>query len=640
MSRRARPVARFAEGSRPPLPRVRARGASRSRLPYALWAPAAPGSAGHDRAVPARARDPRRRARAGPRATIPRRRRERRGDPAAAREPRLRAAVVPPPLVRRCPARPAEGASCDSQVRARPGGCCVPARGRIPGRRAVAHRPGPREASRSDPPAGVGGGRRAGPALGSRAFLARRRGRGPCARECGGGVGGHGPRLDESVAGGEWAARARRARRAGGARPRHGGTRAAQEARAGRAPPARARAREQAANLVRAGRHGAAPRSRVRDTAAARGRRRPPAPASAAGGGSSRPARRGSTRSMRRMGRRLTSRGRGLGSLAARRPAHSAPGMRRSLVVLIVDALGWRSACETPGFAPSLPHRRRIETILGFSSGALPTLFTGRMPSEHGRWLMFQRARARSPFAGFHWTRVLPPRVQRSEALRRMLSRVVERRGVRGYFHLYDVPRWLLPQFDIAEREDIFAPGGLPVDSLWDAVERRGLSWRRWNWRTPEAENLQQIERCVASAEPAVMVCYTAELDAALHHEGTNGAGVRTRLGRYSALLERLAAVGAAADRAPWLYLVADHGMVDVSATVDVMGRLARLPVRWPRDYLAFFDSTMARFWWRGARARALVREALGPALHGRWLTSAERMAAGVSVGGGGWGGG
>ena len=298
--------------------------------------------------------------------------------------------------------------------------------------------------------------------------------------------------------------------------------------------------------------------------------------------------------------------------------------MRRSLVVLIVDALGWRSACETPGFAPSLPHRRRIETILGFSSGALPTLFTGRMPSEHGRWLMFQRARARSPFAGFHWTRVLPPRVQRSEALRRMLSRVVERRGVRGYFHLYDVPRWLLPQFDLAEREDIFAPGGLPVDSLWDAVERRGLSWRRWNWRTPEAENLQQIERCVASAEPAVMVCYTAELDAALHHEGTNGAGVRTRLGRYSALLERLAAVGAAADRAPWLYLVSDHGMVDVSATVDVMGRLARLPVRWPRDYLAFFDSTMARFWWRGEKGRAAVTDALAAEPRGRWLGDPE----------------
>jgi len=298
--------------------------------------------------------------------------------------------------------------------------------------------------------------------------------------------------------------------------------------------------------------------------------------------------------------------------------------VKRRMIVLIVDALGWRLACGMPGFAPSLAHRRRIETILGFSSGALPTLFTGRAPSEHGRWLMFRRAAARSPFAGFQWTRVLPKRLQKGDALRRALSRLVERRGVRGYFHLYDVPRWLLPEFDLAERDDIFAPGGLPVDSIWDALERRGLTWRGWNWRTPEAVNLRQLERCVASGEPEVMVCYTAELDAALHHEGTGGAGVRARLERYGALLERLAGDHAGATGAPWVYLVSDHGMVDVRATADVMGRLRRLPVQWPRDYLAFFDSTMARFWWRGERGRAAVTEALAAEPMGRWLEDQE----------------
>ena len=264
------------------------------------------------------------------------------------------------------------------------------------------------------------------------------------------------------------------------------------------------------------------------------------------------------------------------------------------MVILVVDALGWRLASEAPGFAAALPHRRRIETILGFSSGALPTLFTGRMPGEHGRWLMYRRARGATPFSGFQWTRALPRRVRESDALRRMLTRAVAGRGVRGYFHLYDVPRALLPEFDLAERDDIFAPGGLPVDSLWDALERRGIPWRRWNWRTPEAANLAELERCLASGEPAVTVCYTAELDAALHHEGTGGEGVRARLERYGALIERLTRVSGGGD-APWVYLVSDHGMVDVRSTVDVMGRLARLPVGWPRDYLAFFDSTMAR---------------------------------------------
>jgi len=294
------------------------------------------------------------------------------------------------------------------------------------------------------------------------------------------------------------------------------------------------------------------------------------------------------------------------------------------MIVLVVDALGWRLACAAQGFAKSLPHRRRIETILGFSSGALPTLFTGCMPAEHGRWLMYRRARRGAPFAGFQWTRALPPRVQNSETLRRLLSRVVGSRGVRGYFHLYDVPRWMLPEFDLAERGDIFSAGGLPVDSFWDALERRGLPWRQWNWRTPEAENLRELERCAASGKPSVLVCYTADLDAALHHEGTAGEGVRTRVARYGALIDRLAGAAAAGGGAPRVYLVSDHGMVDVHSTVDVMGCLRGLPLRWPRDYVAFFDSTMARFWWRGGRARAAVVEALAAEPGGRWLGDGE----------------
>jgi hypothetical protein len=300
------------------------------------------------------------------------------------------------------------------------------------------------------------------------------------------------------------------------------------------------------------------------------------------------------------------------------------------MVVLIVDALGWTLGCATPGFAPSLAHRRRIDTILGFSSGALPTLFTGKMPAEHGRWLMFRRARGGSPFAGFQWTRWLPPRIQRSGTLSRTLTRTVERRGVRGYFHLYDVPRWLLPEFDLAERDDVFAPGGLPVESLWDSLERRRLGWRGWNWRTPESQSLIELERRVEGGEEAVLVCYTAGLDALLHREGSTGAGVRERLGLYGASLERLARGRAAAQGGLWIYLLSDHGMVDVRSTVDVMGRLEALPVRWPGDYLAFFDSTMARFWFRGEEARRRVTEALSDQPGGRWLSDEELEREGV----------
>jgi hypothetical protein len=302
------------------------------------------------------------------------------------------------------------------------------------------------------------------------------------------------------------------------------------------------------------------------------------------------------------------------------------------IVVLLVDALGWELGQSCSPLLAALPQRRRLDTVLGFSSGALPTLFTGRPPSEHGRWLMYRRAGAgaASPFAGFGALRVLPPRLQRSWKLAQVLERLVAMRGVRGYFKLYQVPRPLLAEFDLAERDDIFVPGGLPVDSLWDTLERASIRWRGWNWRTPEAEALAAVADRVEHGDEALLFCYTAELDADLHREGSSGSGVRRRLENYASWVRGLEATASRRREELWIYLLSDHGMVDVHGMIDVMGALETLPVRWPRDYLAFFDSTMARFWWKGSGARAAVRAALEGQRGGRWLEDAELERAGA----------
>lgn len=298
--------------------------------------------------------------------------------------------------------------------------------------------------------------------------------------------------------------------------------------------------------------------------------------------------------------------------------------MKPVLVILFVDALGWRLAGSFPGFAGPLAHRREIATLLGFSSGALPTAFSGRPPREHGRWLMYRRAGADGGvFRGFERLAWLPTRLRRSWRLRQWLAARVAAGGVRGYFDLYDVPLGELARFDLAERDDLFAPGGLGVDTLWDAFERRGVRWHGWNWRTPEAAAIADLRARLAAGQDDVLFLYTADLDALLHHEGTGGARVRERLASYDALVRSLAAVPAGS-RPRWLYLCSDHGMVDVVEHVDVMSALAGLPVRRGRDYDAFFDSTMARFWWRREGARAAVMAALAGEPRGRWLADGE----------------
>lgn len=301
--------------------------------------------------------------------------------------------------------------------------------------------------------------------------------------------------------------------------------------------------------------------------------------------------------------------------------------MKPVLVVVLVDALGWTLAGDDPAFAPILTERRPLATVLGFSSGALPTAFTGRAAREHGRWLMYRRApEGGGVFRDLAWLRWLPARVRRSWRLTQWLTARVARR-VHGYFNLYDVPREELPAFDLPEQADVFRPGGLPVDSLWDSLERRGLVWRGWNWRTPEAQSRAEALACLEQGTHDVVFVYSAVLDARLHHEGSRGAGVRGCLADWSRWFTDAAAAATRGGRSPWLVLCSDHGMVDVTATVDVMAALEPLAVRRGTDYVAFFDSTMARFWWRTPAARDAVRAALGAAQRGRWLTP-ETLAA------------
>jgi hypothetical protein len=305
--------------------------------------------------------------------------------------------------------------------------------------------------------------------------------------------------------------------------------------------------------------------------------------------------------------------------------------MKPVMIVVLVDALGWSLIRDDAGFAPALHERRALDTVLGFSSGALPTAFTGELPRVHGRWLMYRRAgEDGGVFRGLGWLRALPARLRRSWRLHVALSRWLARTRVHGYFNLYEVPRERLTRFDLAEREDIFRPGGLPCDAIWDSLERRGSRWRGWNWRTPEpqarAEALQQLE----SGAYDFLFLYSAVLDARLHSEGSRGAGVRASLAEWSAWFSEAAEAARRGGREPWLYLCSDHGMVDVIGHLDVGATLRALPWREGRDYTLFLDSTMARFWWRTPAARDAVRTALESMGRGRWLSTSDLRAHGA----------
>ncbi len=306
--------------------------------------------------------------------------------------------------------------------------------------------------------------------------------------------------------------------------------------------------------------------------------------------------------------------------------------MRRVVLAFLIDALGWDNVSERPFLDAIIRTRCPLRTVLGFSSGAEPSILTGTAPSRHGRWTMYVRASGRSPFRIARWIARWPAGAPGSGRLRRFLAWWVrEREGVEGYFDLYEVPLRFLPHFDLPERTDLFDVGGVPgAPTLFDRLSEEGIPFRTWSWRTPDEQNFRELKEALDAGRGGFYFLYSAGLDALQHAKGPRARDVGERIGAYE---EKIGAIYRTAESnglSPSLYVFSDHGMTETEGTIDLMKSVASLGLDAPRDYLAFYDSTMARFWFRSDAARERVASLLASTSHGRVLDDDELAREGV----------
>ncbi len=301
-------------------------------------------------------------------------------------------------------------------------------------------------------------------------------------------------------------------------------------------------------------------------------------------------------------------------------------------IFVLVDALG----AALPGAEELMPelltHRTALRTVLGFSSGAVPSLLTGLPPAETGHWNLFYYNPAHSPFAWLRHWQFLPGRLRDHRVTRRLLKEAGRRWLGLGPLFECAVPPSLLPWFDWVEKKDIYAPGGLRgARSAFDDWEDEGLRYRIYTYRdAADAAILQRAQAEVRTGAADVFFLYLSELDHFLHFHRGEPAAIRERLRWYGAELESLFRTARQRDAEAQFCIFSDHGMAPVRGRTDVAGTVAGLGLAMPRDYLAVYDSTMARFWFFHHRARRLVRSALSEQPHGRLLPAEELRREGV----------
>ena len=299
-------------------------------------------------------------------------------------------------------------------------------------------------------------------------------------------------------------------------------------------------------------------------------------------------------------------------------------------IFIFADALGWAMASRRHFAEDLLPRRNRCETLLGYSSTCDPTILTGALPSAHRHFSFFIKAAAgASPFAKLGLLGCLPEIIAGHHRIRNQVSKWVARRhGYSGYFQLYSVPFSKLPYLDYSEKRDIYEPGGINggQPTIFEHWQQSGKPWARSNWRFNDADNFAHARSEIAKGDIELLYLFTARLDAVMHKHGVDHPQVDAAFDQFAANLHALADLAARHYRDVRLHLFSDHGMADVHVCSDLLPRWEKLGLKFGRDYIAVWDSTMARFWFADAAARRTATAWLGEQADGEILTD-ERLA-------------
>jgi len=300
-------------------------------------------------------------------------------------------------------------------------------------------------------------------------------------------------------------------------------------------------------------------------------------------------------------------------------------------VFTLIDALGWTYLKDREFLPDVIKYRTEVRTVLGFSSGAIPTLLSGLLPRESGHWNLFYYDPDNSPFKWVRKLRFLPHSVLNSRVTRRGI-RFVSHRMSRfgGYFQIYGVPTELLPYFDVCEKRDIYQSGGVPF-SIFDRLEEMGIPYKTYSYhQLTDAEIIRTACRDLRERRYGFLFVYLCELDAFLHDSCKDERAVEQVIRRYETWLRQLYDEARRADEEIEFFVCSDHGMTPKRSGYDLIGQVKTLGFQMPDDYLALYDSTMARFWFFNDKARESIEKHLSKLDCGHFLSAQEQRQLGV----------
>jgi len=283
-------------------------------------------------------------------------------------------------------------------------------------------------------------------------------------------------------------------------------------------------------------------------------------------------------------------------------------------IFILIDGLGWEYVKDRAFLEDITVLKGPCRTVLGYSSSAIPTILSGKYPSETGHGNYYYYSPETSLWKWTKWFSWLP--LDRIPKIRGWMARYLSEKswqwsGYTGYFQHCAIPlkyRWL---FDYNEKKSVFNDGLINGETIFSQLRKMGIRFFLRTFPAPDREILAAATESIKQRNCRFYFLYLSEMDGVLHEFCKEPHVIDEKLMWYDQQIRRLFETSCRSFDQVHLYVFSDHGMTPVIATFDLIREVGKLRLKIPGDYVAFYDSTMARFWFFKEEARQKITDLL-----------------------------
>ena len=260
------------------------------------------------------------------------------------------------------------------------------------------------------------------------------------------------------------------------------------------------------------------------------------------------------------------------------------------------------------------------------------TIFSGKLPKEHGLWAWYCLDPLNSPYKWMKpFLSLFRPieKIQNAKGLLRFFisgfsSMLMLIRGETRLVKVAQIPLEKACLFGISAKKAYVDKNPMESRLLFDYLREKGISYIASEFPFASENGSKKLDLLLANSENYdFLFVHLWKLDSIMHRFGTGSNEALGYLQELDSMIESFIS------RLSEKYTVrviacSDHGMVDIKKYLDVDELIMHSGMKEGVDYEKFYDSMMARFWCKGENAFKAIRRELEKSRDGKVFTKEE----------------